>query len=278
LRMQVSLTVSECKRLIGKGVAKMDIVRQAYKNGTILLSGGTTDAYVFEELTGVKVDKELSMCGFIVPFGACRNHVRGPETMIIRGTKILREDAPLFSSYIDKMRHTDVYIKGANALDMAGKAAVMFGHPSGGAQGPIIRKVIAKGMNFIVPVGLEKLIPIPLAAALEECRTAKVDYSMGMPVRLMEMKGRVVTELDAVRILSGAEAIPIGKGGIGGAEGALTMIIKGGREQVATAREMIKECKGELPIRGKRMDCKVCPVIWCPDNITAGRRPSSKRF
>jgi len=276
--MQVSLTVSECKRLIGKGVAKMDVVRQAYKNGTILLSGGTTDAYVFEELTGMKIDKELAMCGFIVPFGACRNYVTGPETIIIKGAKILREDAPLFSKYVDRMRRSDVYIKGANAIDPAGKAAVMFGHPSGGAQGPIIRKVIAKGMNFIVPVGLEKLIPIPLTAALRECKTAKVDYSMGMPVRLMEMKGRVVTELDAVRILSGAKAVPIGKGGIGGAEGALTMIVKGDREQVARARRIIKQCKGELPLRGKRMDCKICAVIWCPENATTKRKPSSKPF
>lgn len=189
VKIQVSLTVPESKRLIGKGVANMDVVQKAYKDGIILLANGTTNAYVFEELTGTTIDKELSMCGFIVPFGSCLSSVRGPQTVILKGN-VLREDSNLFAKYVMEMGRNDVYIKGANAIDTQGNAAIMFGDQSGMPQGPIITRVMLKGANFIIPVGLEKLIPTPLTVASQECGVEAVDYSMGMPVGLMPVTGR----------------------------------------------------------------------------------------
>ena len=50
------LTVAESKRLIGKAVAQMPIVKNALANGMVIVIKGTTDAYVAEELTGKKAD------------------------------------------------------------------------------------------------------------------------------------------------------------------------------------------------------------------------------
>jgi len=48
------LTVADSKRLIGKGVAQMPIVKNALENGMVIIIKGTTNAYVAEEITGQK--------------------------------------------------------------------------------------------------------------------------------------------------------------------------------------------------------------------------------
>lgn len=55
---------------------------------------------------------------------------------------------------------------------------------------------------------------------------------MGMPVGLLPINGIVVTELEAVKILSGAGAVQIGAGGIMGAEGAITIVVEGKRNKL----------------------------------------------
>jgi len=53
----VVLTPSESKRLIAKAVKEMPEVKRALKKGRIIIIGGTTNAYVAEEILGRKVDK-----------------------------------------------------------------------------------------------------------------------------------------------------------------------------------------------------------------------------
>jgi len=54
-RVLVTLTPSEAKRLIGKAVAMMEPVRAAFKDGTIVICPGTTNAYVAEEILGTRI-------------------------------------------------------------------------------------------------------------------------------------------------------------------------------------------------------------------------------
>ena len=51
----VTLTVAESKRLIAKAVAQMPIVKNALENGMVIITKGTTNAYVAEEITGHKM-------------------------------------------------------------------------------------------------------------------------------------------------------------------------------------------------------------------------------
>ena len=58
--------------------------------------------------------------------------------------------------------------------------------------------------------------------------------------------GEVFTEIDAIRLLTGAEAEMLAAGGVGGAEGAVWLALQGSEEQLAKAAELIKEVSGEI--------------------------------
>jgi len=67
-----------------------------------------------------------------------------------------------------------------------------------------------KQFTLIFPAGLEKLIPIPVRQAAIEAKQARYEYGMGLPAGLFAYpSGRSITEIDAVRILSGAIAVPL---------------------------------------------------------------------
>jgi hypothetical protein len=67
----ITLTVPEAKRLIARGVAELTQVRHAKANGIIVISGGTTNGYVAEELTGKSIDKVLYTAGIICGGRGC---------------------------------------------------------------------------------------------------------------------------------------------------------------------------------------------------------------
>jgi len=52
MRALFVLTASESKRLIGKAVARMEKIQRAMEKGKILISHGSTNVYVVEELLG----------------------------------------------------------------------------------------------------------------------------------------------------------------------------------------------------------------------------------
>jgi len=72
-------------------------------------------------------------------------------------------------------------------------------------------------------------------------------------------KVAIVTEADAINILTGATAIPIAAGGLGGAEGAIIMTIKGNSEQVGRAIDFVEQCKGARLPQLRLCNCKDCP-------------------
>ena len=72
----------------------------------------------------------------------------------------------------------------------------------------------------------------------------------------------VIAEPKAIEIVSGATAIPIAAGGLGGAEGAVVLVIKGDKAQVTQAIRYVEMSKGAQlpPIRTWNChDCKLCP-------------------
>ena len=64
--------------------------------------------------------------------------------------------------------------------------------------------------------------------------------------RLLPVPGEVFTEIEAIRLLTGAEAEMLAAGGVGGAEGAVWLALRGSEEQLAKAAELIKEVSGEI--------------------------------
>jgi hypothetical protein len=118
-----------------------------------------------------------------------------------------------------------------------------------------------KGFPMIIACGLEKLIPGRIKEIAQQAKRKEFSYAMGTPCGLLPLEGIVVTEVEAIRILSGATAIPFSAGGIGGAEGAVVLAIKGEDNQVKKAIEYAEQSKGAtLPLVRTR-NCWDCGML-----------------
>jgi hypothetical protein len=273
---QISLTPAESKKLIAKAIVQMDIVRRAAKEGMIVLHPSSSTYFIVEELTGSKPKTNVWVCGVVAPRGTCieMGTMTGEQSSIASGggpadfrhSWVLRDGklsaGDKLSELLEQMGPGDVYIKGVNALDPQGNVGVLIGGPEGGTIGRVLSAWKKKHFNLVFPVGLEKLIPVPIGQASKEAK--RPSYAMGVAVSLLPCPGgKTVTELDAIEILSGAKAIPIAAGGLGGAEGAVTLVIKGNEEDVRRAINHAEQSKG-AKVPGLRLfDCHECPFPLC---------------
>ncbi len=277
---QVTLIPAESKKLIAKGVANMDIVRKAATEGMIVLHPSSSTYFIVEEITGTKPKTNYWVCGVVTPRGNCvemgmldspprsTSTPSGPRGFrswwVIRNGKLSTGEEEI-SELLEQMRPADVFIKGVNALDPQGNVGILIGDPAaGGSLGLILSTWRKISFHLVFPVGLEKLIPIPISQASKEAKPAMYDYAMGLATGLFPCPGgETVTEMDAIGILSGAIAVPIAAGGLGGAEGAITLIIRGNEEQVKKAINFVEQSKGaKLPPLRLR-SCQGCPSLHC---------------
>jgi len=65
--------------------------------------------------------------------------------------------------------------------------------------------------------------------------------------RLFAVPGEIFTELEAVELLTGAEAALLAAGGVYGAEGADWMGVRGTEEQEEAAEALIRSVRNEPP-------------------------------
>ncbi len=93
----------------------------------------------------------------------------------------------------------------------------MMANPVGGTTGALIGTIMAKGINLVIPVGM---MPLP---------------------------GKVITEVEALTLLGAEDVFPIGSGGVDGGEGSVTLCVAGERaEEIFELVQKVKEKKGEL--------------------------------
>lgn len=240
------LTPSESKRLIGKAVKEMSEVKKALKDGVIIIIGGTTNAFVAEELTGKELNKFWFASGRITSgkFGANEPEKRVKPVVIRKG--VLTDEHP--SEALKGFTHDDVYVKGANAVDACGCAGVLMSSDTGGTIGAAMGILNARGSRLIVPVGLEKLVPSVVEAS-RHCGQGRFRYSTGDPVGMMPLvNARVVTEIDAIGLIfpdAGLKVTHIAGGGVDGSEGSVALSIEGREEDVLKAFDYILGIKGE---------------------------------
>ena len=273
---QVVLTTAESKKLIAKAVANLEVVRQAATEGMVVIHPSSSTYFIFEELIGVKPRTNYWVCGVVTPRGMCVEMAmttgdRSPRTVkfdpgTLRGLWAIKKGNVFTESttaeLMEQMTANDVYIKGVNALDSRGNVGILVGERGG--LGVVLSAWKKKKFSLIFPAGLEKLIPIPVRQAAMEAKQAKYEYGMGLPAGLFPCPdGKTITEIDAVKTLSGAIAIPVASGGLGGAEGATTLIIKGTNEQVRYAIEFIEQSKGAKLPSLRLSNCSDCPVPHC---------------
>jgi hypothetical protein len=243
------LTVSESKRLIARAVAQHPRVRAALESGLVVIGRGTTNAYVAEELLGHNIDKTAYVAGRTVP--------DKDETVALKFAArpipevVLRDGRPdmlsTLAEAVQQMGSRDVFIKGANALDPSRRlAGVLVEHETGGTLGTALGTVIARKVGFIIPVGLEKLVTGDLDEAAAQTLVTNPEGVWTFP-SLWLVRGMIITEIEALKILTGATARHIGSGGVAGAEGSVRLLVEGGFKEVQAALDLAGRIHGEPP-------------------------------
>lgn len=293
---QLTFTPAESKKFIAKAVMESDLMKKAAAHGTIAIHPSSSTYFIAEELLGAKPPTNTWVCGVIVPKGTCveAGATSGSRAVVsenpeesatthnpgaFKNTYVIRQGhfsigIPL-DDILSEMGPGDVYIKGVNAVDPQGKVAVLIGNMvEGGTIGRVLAASRRRGFTVLCPVGLEKLIPVPVSQAAKVANRKGYTYSMGMPCSLLACDGdhvQVVTEIKAVEMLSGAAAVPIAAGGLGGAEGAVTLAVQGQEAQVARVVEVAEASKGAQVPTVRVNSCFDCTVTWCAFPI--GEKP-----
>jgi len=248
--VQVFLTPAAGKALIAKAVVRRPEVQEALRSGTVLVIGGTTNVYVANELLKC-INAEPCVTfprfhrGVAVPPGA--KLTSKPQL----GDLVIRKGVPEFTpqealpEICNSLGAGDVIFKGANALDIWNHTAgILLGNTeTGGTIMEASKAVLSRRARLILPVGVEKRVEKPLHEL-----QAMVNDPEASGLRFFTPPGEAFTELDALRLLTGAEAEIIASGAVNGGEGGVYLQVYGAdpeavREVIAgVAKEKNVEC------------------------------------
>jgi hypothetical protein len=244
----VILNPADSRRLLAKATVALPEVQNAWKNGMIIIARGITSAYITEELFDITVEPKAGQTIGMVCNGITTSNMGPPPSTrhVIRQGKVV-EDA---DSNVEILNFgpDDVFIKGANAVDIDGNAGIYVASVKAGTIGMAWPILIPRGCHFIISVSLEKLVPSVIGVA-EYTGLYHFKYSTGLPVKLVPLPlAKVITEIQAFAILAGVRAYHIGSGGVGGSEGSVHLALEGDEERVEKAFELATSVKGEPPV------------------------------
>lgn len=241
---QIMLTVSAGKRLIGKAVAVHPAVQEKLKSGIVAIIAGTTNGYVAEEiLKSIRQEKDFDRRHFfrgitLPPSKPTDETGRLPEqkfpgdVIIVDG--VWQKGKTIFD-VIEEMNEGDIVIKGANAVNIEKKkAGILIGHPKAGTIGIILPAVVGRRLRLIIPVGLEKRVCSDI-----DNLAGKINSPGTSGPRLFPVSGEIITEIEAISILTGAKAELLAAGGVSGAEGSIWLAVEGTDKEVTEAEKVI---------------------------------------
>lgn len=250
---QFVITPAAGKRLIAKAIVRHPSILPLLKRGTLVIVAGTTNGYVAEEVLaaigqnkGFKRDRFYR--GIILPPVRTAKASKGsgdegkfPGDVVIRNGEYLK--GKTIFDVVDDLREGDAILKGANAVDLAQRrAAILIGHPQAGTIGAALQAVVGRRVRLILPVGVEKRV----YENLDEL-AKKMNEPGAQGPRLLSVTGEIFTELDAIKLLTGAEASLVSAGGVSGAEGSAWLMVRGKPAQDKDAERLIASVIGEPP-------------------------------
>ena len=285
VRALLHFTPAVSKGLIAKGVAALPQVKKAFEKGRVVISTGSTTSHIYRELVGTWPEGVLA-CGMVTGKGLCvgrgmtdflGSHGHAKYWYLEKGSPVQTED---LDEVLAGCTAQDVFMKGANALDPVGQAGVLLGMENGGTVGKAIGHVMAKGIHFIIPVGLEKMVRGSVSDCAGEMGIHRLDYCSGMPVGLMPLSGEVVTEIEAIVRMTQLEVRHVAAGGISGGEGSVALLVKGEKDQVEKILDLytiLKQESEESPISEPALctdhKWKHCASknIYYAQNVTEGK-------
>lgn len=236
------LTVAAGKRLIAKAVCALPQIKRALAQSTVVVLAGTTNGYVAEELMRGLGREDFCKKGFyrgvtVAPGQTAAAKLDG-DLVIDKGKVVTGKT--IFDVAGD-LGQGDVIVKGANAVDADhGQAGVLIANPAIGTSGPILQAVVGRRAELVIPVGLEKRIDGSIAAA-----ASLLNAPDAAGLRLLPITGTIVTEIEAIGLLTGASASLVAGGGVCGAEGSCWLAVSGDRETLDKAAALYREISRE---------------------------------
>lgn len=259
LRASFVFTPWEGRRLIGKAVAALPEVRNAYENTEMIIAHGSTNVFVAEEIMGEVPHKQYFLSGQVINHVLCQTQPqeKPPIIHLVKGK--LTPPAPMMDQMLRNFDDKCVFIKGGNAVDPDFNAGVFCAHPGCGTIGFAMGIMMARGAKLIIPIGLEKLVP----SITESARHMGQDtfyYHAGQRVGMMPVtNATVVTEVQALKILFGIEHVThVGGGGAMGSEGSVVLVAEAEKDKLDRAIELYESIKGEPPLRTLKAYCAGC--------------------
>lgn len=280
MRASIVLKPAESKRLIAKAIAQKEEVKKAMENAYIILSEGTINFMIAEELFGIKIDPADFICGMITDgvlcsSGLCSLNTRFKAGFVDESIPEIWVTLPLvaykgkvvdltYEKAIDDFHLDTVIIKGGNAVDKERNVGVVVAGYDGGFISKILGHSVSQGIKLITPIGLEKSV-FSVRDSSKHTGGKRFDYSMGADYGLFVVStADVVTEIEAIKLLTGADAYHVASGGIGGSEGAVVLSCEGTANNINKLIEIVESTKGEEPIKkGRRIQCDSCRYVNC---------------
>jgi hypothetical protein len=265
MRALFVLRTSESKRLVAKAVANMSEVKRAREHDKILIGHGSTNVYVAEEILGKEefsnlIQRDTYVSGLVIRGTLCTTSGEEKPPLLLLNRGVVEPPAETMREILMEFGADSVFIKGANAVDPEGNAAALTAHREGGTIGWAIGIILARGIRLVVPVGLEKLVPsVPKAIPL--CGQMTFDYCQGLRVGLVPLSGAtVITEIEAMNILTGVKCFHVASGGSGDSEGAVILVAEGDPTSIRKAIAMVESIKGEPPLKPQKATCLTCQL------------------
>ena len=239
----VNLTVAESKRLIAKGIANHPQVKAAMEKGTIVITNGTTNTYLAEELVNLNEPRGSFVTGHIVPQN--RKSISKGLTMLPYITLIDGKRVELSSDEaVKRTQKGDIILKGANLLNYEKKQA---GVCIGGESGGTMTRIRGTEAHIIVPVGLEKEVFGDLSNYEKLFKNRPEQITPVPRVWLHSEDVEIFTEIEAIKTVAEVNVVPYAAGGVAGSEGGISLAIYGTKEEVQKALDFVQAVQGETP-------------------------------
>jgi len=248
---QYFLSPAAGKRLIAKSILHIPSIVEALENRTVVIIAGTTNGYIVEEIFKLKnQDSDFSKKRFfrgisLPPKHAVNNEGRLSDESKFPGDVVIVkgkwDKGKTIFDVADSLEKGDIIIKGANAINLKSKqAAVLIGHPKAGTISAALQAVLGRRVELYLPIGLEKRIDGDINEIAVKLNSTSATGSRYLPVC-----GNIITELEAINIITGAHAELVASGGVCGAEGSCWIAVCGTQEQLSEVDALIKDVAGE---------------------------------
>ncbi len=239
-----TLTVAESKRLIAKGLKQYAPFAEKLHHGNIIIAKGSTNTYIYEELMAQELSSGDYINGHLLP---AKTPLRLKKEQIL--SELVLENGqqhPIsYPEVLKQMQPRDIILKGANIINYKKKqAGVLIGSPTGGTCGQICPAIEKYNLQLIIPVGLEKDSAEDIDLLAQNIK-AKSRLAGNNTPWLWSIKGKIFTEIEAIKQFANVEVKLIAKGGIAGAEGGISFCVSGEREKIDIVMNLIKNIQGE---------------------------------